>query len=333
MSLCPGCQQEPRQPDFCEGCFRELQPAAPGRFAGLLAQSFSSPSPQPQAPVGPDLLAVQFQPTTWNQRVLVPRLKRLVPGALALSILLGLVAYQNQRAYQQSLQHRRNGIALTAQGDYQAAHSQLDQAPEDSDTYLARAQLAMAEGQWEQAAEQLRKCGKTDALVDQNVDRVSIQRAQEMMKTARPMADHAQALGLCDRAQILLSQHHARPTQLAQVHFLRAQIFQKMALVGESIQELRVTLQLDSAHKPARSLLSQLSPPPRLQPPVAHVAPAPVPKPESSVQIPQIQMQPDYPTYQPPEEDEEEETGSGFSQRSTRSDSRKSRKGEFSRRR
>ena len=265
--------------------------------------------------------------------MLIPGLKRLVPGALALGILLGVVGYQNRRAHEQSLQHRRNGIALTAQGDFQAAHSQLDQAPDDSETHLARAQLAVAEGQWEQAAEQLRKCGKSDPLVNQNVDRVSIQRAQQLMKNARPMADHAQALGLCDRAQILLSQHHASSTQLAQVHYLRAQIFQKMSLVKESIQELRATLDLDSSHKPARSLLSQLSPPLRLEPPVAHVPPAAVPRPESSVQIPQIQTQPDYPTYQPPDEDEDE-TDSAFGERSTRSGSRKSRKGDsFSRRR
>lgn len=307
MSLCPSCQQEPRQPDFCERCFRALQPAPLGRFSGLLAQSFRSPSPEPEPPVGPDLLAVQFQPTSWNQRVLVPTLKRLVPGLLVLSLVLATVAYQNRRAYQQSVQHRRNGIALTAQGDYQAAHSQLDQAPEDPETYLARARLAVAEGQWEKAAQELRKCGKTDLLVEQNVDRLSIQRAQQMMKNARQVADQTQAMVLCDKAQLLLSAHRASSTQLAQVHYLRAQIYQKMALIGESTRELRTTLELDSAHKPARALLSQLSPPPRPQPPVPHLPPAPPPKPQSSVQIPQIQTQPDYPTYQPPDEEEDEE--------------------------
>jgi len=317
VSLCPGCQHEPRQPDFCERCFRSLQPAAQGRFTGLIAESFRATSPTPEAPVAPNLLTVQFQPTTWNERVLIPGLKRLVPAALALAVVLGVLAYQHKVAYQQSLQHRRNGIALTAQGDFQAAHSQLEQAPEDADTHLARAQLAVAEGHWETAAEELRKGGKSDALVERNVDRVCLERAQQWLKDARQTADHAKALGLCDRAQVLLIEHHGSSTRQSQVHYVRAQILQKMDLVGQSIQELRAALQLDPNHRAAGKLLSQLSPPVPQEPVLAQAPKQAARRPPQVVQIPQMQTQPDYPTYQPPEEDDELELpGSTRSERS-----------------
>ena len=303
MSLCPDCQQETGEANFCRPCFRVIEPAAGGRFSGLVREALVEPRP-PSQWAGPDLSAVRFQPKAASQRKLVLKLSQLLALASA-AALTGTGFYFYKRAvYREAVRHRSNGIALTRQGDFEAAHRQLAAAPEEADTFRARAELAVAEGKWQEAADQFRKISVDDADVNAHLDKAAQERAQALIKEARQSSDTARALTLSDQAETLLDQHHARPQQRAAVHFLRAGLFEKLGLRLEAKNELQTLLELDPAHLAARQLLSQWTPRPLARPTVVSRQPATSTPP--SVEVPRLQTQPDYPTYQPPDEDQED---------------------------
>ncbi|MCW5872188.1 MAG: hypothetical protein KIS61_33360, partial [Candidatus Eremiobacteraeota bacterium] len=255
MSLCPDCHQDTGATEFCRRCFRSLEPTPAGRFSALLEQGMTRPAP-PSQWAGPDLLAVTFQPRPdGRRRKVFVKLSQLAAVGLALvGSVAGLHLYQQQK-YREGVQHRLNGVALMRQGDFEGAHRQLEAAPEEAETYRARAELAVAEGRWLEAAELFRKISVDDAEVNAHVDAAAQERAQALVKEARQSHDTARALSLSDQAEALLDQHHARPQQRAAVHFLRATLFEKLALRSEAVAELQTALQLDPAHSPARQLL------------------------------------------------------------------------------
>lgn len=302
MSLCPDCQQETGEANFCRTCFRALTAVPPGRFSGLVKQGLAEPPP-PSQWAGPDLSAVTFQPKA-GRRPRVISLSQLVAMTLVAALAGGGFYLYQRRNYQEAVRHRTNGVALTRQGDFAAAHRQLAAAPDEPETYRARAELAVAEGQWQEAAEQFRKISVDDADVNAHVDAAALVRAQSLMKEARTNLDTARALSLSDQAESLLDKHHARPQQRAALHFLRATLFERLALRTEAKGELHTALRLDPGHAAARQMLAQWTPPPVQIPPVVH---RPATESETVVDLPRLQTQPDYPTYQPPEDDLEDD--------------------------
>lgn len=281
-----------------------LEPSPSGRFAALVEQSLREPPPT-SAWAGPDLLSVSYSAKSSRGGKVVVHLGQLIGVGLVVALLSGGFYLQQRRSYREGVQHRLNGIALTRQGDFAAAHRQLQAAPEEADTYRARAELAVAEGQWQEAAEQFRKISVTDAEVNAHLDSAALERAQALIKQARLSQDTVKALSLSDQAESLLDQHNARPQQRAALHFLRAGLFEKLELRPEATRELKTALQLDPGHAPARQLLAQWTPRPVQSPSPVHRPPARPATP--TVEIPRLQTQPDYPTYQPPDEDEDEE--------------------------
>lgn len=302
VSLCPDCHQDTGASEFCRSCFRSLEPAAPGRFSSLLDQGLARPCP-PSPPAGPDLLAVTFEPRPGGgRRRFFFKFRQLAALALVFALsMVGLRLYQRQK-YREGVQHRLNGIALTRQGDLEGAHRQLAAAPEEAETYQARAELAVAEGNWPEAAELFRKISVDDAEVNAHVDAAAQERARALVKEARLSLDTARALSLSDQAETLLDQHNARPEQRAEVHFLRATLFEKLALRSEALGELRTALGLDPGHSQARQLLARWAPPPVAEAPLAR-RPVSARRETPATEIPHLQTQPDYPTYQPPDED------------------------------
>lgn len=325
MSLCPDCHQETGTGDFCRACFRALAPAAAGRFAPLLEQGLCRPTPPPQW-AGPDLLAVTVPTRRGKVRAkFLGKLNQLAGLALILALGGGgLYLHQKQR-YREGVQHRLSGIALTRQGDFEGARRQLEAAPDEAETYRARAELAVAEGDWLKAAELFGKISVDDAEVNAHVDTAAQERAQTLIKEARQSADTARALVLSDQAETLLEEHQARPEQRAAVHFLRATLYKRLELGTEAIAELRIALQLDPAHGQARQLLAQLSPRPVAEAPLTH-RPTAAPPSHPGVEVPRMQTQPDYPTYQPPEEDSEDELESPETRRAGLKPNRKRRR-------
>ncbi len=304
VSLCPDCQQETAEANFCP-CFGAVEPAPTGRFTGLVSQALVEPPP-PSQWAGPDLSAVRFQPEAARQRRLVLKFGQM----LGLTGLAGLVCagfYLYQRAnYREAVRHRVNGMALTRQGDFAAAHRQLAAAPEEAETFRARAELAVAEGEWQEAADQFRKISVDDADVNAHLDKAAQERAQALVKEARQSSDTARALSLSDQAESLLDQHHARPQQRAAVHFLRVGLFERLGLRSEAKAELQTALELDPGLVAARQLMSQWTPRP-VPPRTEEVVRRPTPNHPPPVEVPRLQTQPDYPTYQPPDEDLEDE--------------------------
>ncbi|MFN8609667.1 MAG: hypothetical protein U0931_19160 [Vulcanimicrobiota bacterium] len=300
MSLCPHCQKETHQADFCQGCFRSLQASPPGRFSALLEQSFSSAAPSESLSPAADLLSVTFQPRRRKFRAGMAGFK-VASVLVGLTLLtLGSAGLFQRYRYSEAVRHRQSGVALMRLGDYEGARRQLDLAPEEAETHRARAELAVAQGKWEEAAAEFRIISVDDAEVNSHVDAAALQKAQDLIKQARQLGDSARALSCSDQAEQLLNQHHGSPAQLAQVHFLRAQLFQKLDLPAEALGEVRQTLERDPGHVEARRLLSLLQPAPA--PPVAHLSPPPRRRPaEPDVGVPRLQMDPGYPTYQPPE--------------------------------
>ncbi len=256
--------------------------------------------------MGPDLRAGNLQARPRRRNKLFLKLSQLAAVGLLLALSgAGLHLYQRQK-YREGVQHRLNGAALTRQGDFEGAHRQLAAAPEEAETYRARAELAVAEGKWLEAAELFRKISVDDEEVNAHVDAAAQERAQALVKEARLSADTARALSLSDQAETLLDQHHARPQQRAAVHFLRATLFERLALRPEAVGELRAALHLDPGHSQARQLLAQWAPPPIAEARMVH-RPGSAHRPAApTVDIPRLQTEPDYPTYKPPDEDLED---------------------------
>lgn len=262
--------------------------------------------PLPTSPgAGPDLLAVTFEPGPGGgRRHIFLKLSQLVGVGLVLALAVGSHHLYQRQKYREAVQHRLNGVALTRQGDWEGARRQLQAAPEEVETYRARAELAAAQGNWLEAAELFRKISVDDPEVNAHLDAAAHERARALVQEARLSTDTATALNLSDQAETLLDQHHARPEQRSEVHFLRAKLFEKLALRSEAVAELRRALQLDPAHSQARKLLVKLVPLPVSEP-------SPARQPASAqrlppVALPRLQTQPDYPTYQPPREDPED---------------------------
>jgi hypothetical protein len=299
VSCCPHCQSELSQPDFCQACFRSLQAPPGGRFAALLEQGFASLTPSDLPNLGTDLMSVTFQPGAWKNRLMLPGLKQLASGLATLAVLIGGVGLYQHAKYLEAVRHRQNGQALTRQGDYQGARNQLQLAPDEPETHRALAELAVAEGKWEQAAVEFAKVGVNDSEVNRHLDEAALVRVQELLIQARLSKDPAQALGFSDQAEQLLKQHRGNSTQMARLHFLRAQLFQKLELRSEALAEVEQTLACDPRHPEAGRLFSLLKP--RAEP-----APAPehhdqIPAARPQVEVPRLELDPGYPTYQPPE--------------------------------
>ena len=298
MSLCPHCQSQLSQPDFCQGCFRSLQPPAGGRFAALLEQGFTSLAPGDSPTLGTDLMSVTFQPAGWKNGLRLPGLKQLAVSATVLAVLTGGIVFYRHSRYLEAVRHRRSGQALTRQGDYEGARRQLQMAPDEPATHQALGELAVAEGKWEVAAAEFARIGVNDPDVNRHLDELALAKVQELLIKARLSTDSARALGLSDQAEQLLKQHHGSAVQMAQLHFLRAQLFQKLDLRSEALGEVEQALVSDPQHQEARRLRNLLRPRPEpVRAPEYHAPAHTAPQ----VEVPRLQMDPGYPTYQPPE--------------------------------
>jgi tetratricopeptide (TPR) repeat protein len=293
VSICPECHQEAGGA-FCARCYRSLEDAPPGRFTPLLEPSVNE-SRLPAQIAGPDLLTLA--PPIRTRHASPAR------GLWLLCLLLCLcaagVGFLRHNLYQQAVQHRRSGIALTRQGDFEGARAQLALAPDEPETYRARAELAVALGQWQTAADLYRMISVSNAEVNSRLDEAAHERALALLTEARGAKDTVRALSLSDQAEELLVKHHGRPEHQAAVHLLRATLFEKLELRVEAIRELRAALTLNPGLGTARQLLAEWTPPPALPP---TERPAPV-KPLPRSQRPRLQTHPDYPTYQPPQRD------------------------------
>ncbi|MBS2036239.1 hypothetical protein JST97_14710 [bacterium] len=267
---------------------------------------------------------VTYRPRGWSFTPAIPVFK--VAGLLALVLLgsAGAFGLYQRIQYSEGLRHRQNAQALMEQGDYEGARKQLLLAPEEPDTHRLRARLAVCEGKWEEAAAEFRTISMSDSEVNRHLDETALLRAQEIIKQARQSGDSVRALTLSDQAEQLLELHHGSHAQVAELHFLRAQLFQKLDLTPEAMQELAQTLAHDPRHQAALRLRSLLAPPPAV---VARVSRPVAPRhTEPEVDVPRLQTDPGYPVYQPPEPDSSEDADEDESDSERKRKPRKSRK-------
>jgi len=286
-----------------------------------------------------DLLAVTYQPTPWNQRVLWPWLKR---GVLALGLLgimgAGLAVYGNRyRAgeRQTALVHLQQTSAALEMKDlaraFQEVEAALVAARHSQDvSVLQRAlqqsgEVAGLSGRWQLAVqryEEVIKLGDEQAAdnlaeATRNWHKSERLTAQTRLREARSLVargDYAAALKCTAEADRLLSEHQGSSLQLAESHYLNGLVFERLGLQGEAKQHLREALKVEPGHVKSRALLARLTPPP--------VKPSPEPSPlarpvapasPTEVSEPRLDMGTNYPTYRPRDDDDEDERSSSSS--------------------
>lgn len=330
--------------------------SAPGRFERVLGGSFESlGNPAVSAASQTDLMAVTYEPTPWNQRVLLPWLKR---GALALGMLGTLAAgawvYGNHYRAQErqaALVHLQQTSTALEMKDLARASQEVEQAlvaarhSQDSAVIESALQQSAAvaglNGRWllavQRYEEMIQRGGQASenlAEASRNWHKAERAVAQTRLKEARNLVargDYATALKFTAEADRLLSEHQGSPSQLAESHYLNGLVFERLGLEEDARQHLRQALTVEPGHARSRTLLAKLTAP-KVQ---ASPEPAPVSRPvvpvsQPEVSQPRLDMGAGYPTYRPRDDEDEERdkersSSSSSSSSSSRERSRRTR--------
>jgi hypothetical protein len=311
-----------------------LQAPQGGRFARLLEVEVI-PRSAAVSTVPVDLLEINYRPSSWHTRVLIPNLKRtLVAGAMlgllggGFLVYRGLGQAQAQRRAEDCLDRSRQASQQQQWEEaLQQAEAALAPAQQSGNPALLNqvhrlaGELAAHQSHWDSASQHYQALldgGDSDVADRLTEARQKFHKQQRQAATAElararkfiASQDYAAALKGTAAADQLYQENQGSAQQLAESHYLNGLVFERLGLPQDAVQHLRQAVAADPHHAKARRLIARLTAPtPRPQSsPLPAAPPSLRPEPEPVV-LPRLDAGAGYPTYQKPVEEEEKTSG------------------------